>query len=644
MGNPRLVRWLCSPCTGVMLCMLCCLCTAFSQDAGDAPANSPHPLSGSSLAPARPVAAKYGAAEEAVLDGIEARAPAGGEFQVRVDWEVTSETWLDWGRDGMGLGSYKTGLDWHTPPAEGQTVRSAQLRLSGQGADVRISRLDAEGTEVEWWSKTGEYLYSSRLGELLPFLTRWHAIEFLESGALAYGEGLGLVLWAMQPGEFLRRAPHLEAAEAVRVNGKVYQPLVAPPDWVVNPPTVLGRTYYPYNHSTLIDWGGLSPQITYFVDTVTGRIDGAVLEYFKVLRSHRGIWTAVPEPSGARLESWVEQWQETPQGLAIPARIEAVYAVGDAIVRRTALSVRHETAAPPFTPYTPEPGRRPYEPWPPYQSAVYQGRIDAGRVDYASRVGLVNALAFEGDLAAALGAFKALLDDLVSDSELLPESTAGIDWHLGLALYEMLQQPASPECAALWTDFAPREPFIGILGRAVDFYARWHLAQDAARVEEYFQLYEQRFGATARLLHALERRLTEHVESETHRGMELEGIFARTVDEPIRLRAAQAAVEAYLRDGNLEAALGAIGNARAALLDPENVATFEGWAAQWEMRIAKVVEERELRERAALIRAKESMLAQLLARLQAAPAEGRVTRRLEAIVGRLEADLRDLGN
>lgn len=561
--------------------------------------DSPEPLFGSSLASERPLRREYAEEVEALLAEIEARAPSGAEVRAVVDWEVPRGFALEWARDSLGAKTYTSGLAWAPPEGSEGFWPKGTSALAVAGVDFELERLAEDGRRLEWWRKAGEHFYASRLLEALPFTTRWRAAEALESDIIAYGEGLGLFLWALRPGEFLRRAEHLEARGAVHAGGRTFLALVATPDWIARPPTLPDKPWYPYHDSTLSSWAEHTPVITYYVDPATYRIEGARMEYRGVTWSHRGRWTAGAAPPRLVLEAWVKRWAVFAEGIALPAETESACTVGDELRRRVRLVVREASVAEgvlsPLSDLLPEPGRRPYEGWPPYRSEVYRSRIEAGAGDYANRVGLVRALAFEGDLAGALAELKALLNAFESDKALLPESLGGIDWHLGIAVYEILQRPESPECAALFRDFPPTEPFSSILARAVDFYARWHRAEDEARVAERFAAYERSFGLKARLLYVLDRPLLEGLETEVERALELRAIVRGAKDRGVALAALQAAVESYLREGDTDGALEALEEAERAL-----GAEAFGELGDWEQGVLdRVAEEIEAREEAA---------------------------------------------
>ncbi len=607
--------------------------------------DSPNPLFGSSLASERPLRRDYSEEVEALLAEIESRAPSSLEVRAAIDWEVPQGFELDGTRDSLGVTNYKSALDWRRPEGSAWHERGS-LTLSQAGGDFELRRPGEDGGE--WWRKAGDYFYSSHMLQVLPFTTRYRAAEALEADMIAYGEGLGLLLWALSPGHYLRRAEHLEAGRPAEARGRTFYPLIATPDWIARPPTLPDKPWYPYQDSTLASWAEHAPRITYYVDPATYRIEGARMEYHKVSRSHPGRWTAGAAPAHIALEAWVKRWGTAGDGIALPVEIEGECYFGEELRRRVVLRVREASVASgglsELSALLPEPGRRPYEGWPPYRSEVYRERIRSGADDYANRVGLIGALAFEGDLQATLEELKRLLLAFEADSALVPESMGGIDWHLGVAVYEILQRPESPECAALWRDFPPTEPFSSILARAVDFYARWHRAEDAARAEEYFAAYERAFGAKARFLYVLDRPLAGELETEVARALELRAIARAAKDQAVALAAAQAAIESYLRVGDTDRALEALEEAERTL-GPEALAELRAWEPSLLERIAAEIERREEAARTYKLEATKDMVRALGYALEDARRRGweEEARRYEALRDKFRETVRELG-
>ena len=461
---------------------------------------------------------------------------------------------------------------------------------------------------------------------------------------IAYGEGLCLLLLRFMPGEYLRRSENLKLGELLRVNGDVYQTLVATPGWIKDPPTLPTRHYFPYNQSKLLSWAPFTPTVTYFVNPDAMRIEGAVFTFYTFDRSHRGRWTVLPRQTGERFEAWVTEWSQSALG-EVPSAIRGVYVRQGKTVREIQLEVVVESGDF-FKELSLPAGRRQYEPWPPFSSEVYRGRISSGENDYANRVRLIDALAFEGKFEEALRELKSFLSDIQADSELVGESLGGIDWHLGFALYEILQNPQAPENGALWTDFEPTEPYIGILGRALDFFARWHRAEYADLVEQYMRLYRERFGLKAEIMHAAQRRLIERVETETDRALQLEELMRRADTDQLKLQALIASVEAFLRDENYQGALGAIELAGDLISDPQIRSSYEDLKASWEERIQAGLAEREERWIQSLIRAKEDLLSQLNSRLLREKGLNRpgVVERLQVLIEQIQGELNSLKN
>ena len=155
---------------------------------------------------------------------------------------------------------------------------------------------------------------------------------------IAYGEGLCLLLLRFMPGEYLRRSENLKLGELLRVNGDVYQTLVATPGWIKDPPTLPTRHYFPYHQSKLLSWAPFTPVVTYFVNPDAMRIEGAVFTLYTFDRSHRGRWTVLPREKGERFEAWVTQWSQSALG-DVPSAIRGVYVRQGKTVREIQLEV-----------------------------------------------------------------------------------------------------------------------------------------------------------------------------------------------------------------------------------------------------------------------------------------------------------------
>jgi len=255
----------------------------------------------------------------------------------------------------------------------------------------------------------------------------------------------------------------------------------------------------------------------------------------------------------------------------------------------------------------------------------------------------VNALAFEGDLSGAFTELKALLLAFEDDPALIPESMGGIDWHLGFAVYEFLQRPFVPESQALWLDFAVKEPFTSILGRALDFYARWHQEKDEALVATYFQRYEAGFSMKARLMYVQERPLVEGNETEVGKAREFFAIAQAAQDQSVRMSAIEAAIESFIRGRDYNAALDLIEKATV-MLGPEGITRLGELETRWLERIAEGIEVRDERRRTSRIEAAKDMIGQIKTTLGDARIKGRVGEagRLEVLLVRQESKLREL--
>jgi len=573
---------------------------------------------------------------------------ASADHCLLIDWEFTVGEKRDWSRDSFGRKSYRTGLAWYPPPEGEAFWQKAKLKLYLHGKDFHLSRLDGEGKEVEWWHKEGRYLFSSRMQDFFQFNLRWPAVEAFESGFLAYGEGLGLILWAFVPEDYLKRAENLEFAEDQEIDGKTYRVLRATPSWIKDPPTLPNRRYHPNNQAKLMSWAIHWPVVTYFVDEAEGRICGATFEYFDVTRSHPGKWNVGWAPRDEVLEAWVREWGTTGDGVVFPTKIEGQYVLKGKVVRRLVLRISEVTAPGEeieFPPLEIDRNRRPYEEWPPYRSSVYRERIAEEGKDYANWVGLINALAFEGDFKEVISELKALLSAFEKDQELVPESLWGIDWHLGYALYEILQHHEEPQFEALWRDFPPEEPYKGILARAVDFFGRWHLSEDNDLAAELFQRFQNQFGQKARVMYLRDRSLIEVIETPGTKARDLEAIYPELRSDDVRLLALTGIIEFYLADGEFYEARDFLSYAASTFETDSGRAQFQELAKGWEKRISEAIKKLKLRALSGEIEATQAMIQALQNRLERLPGqggEGTEKARIQKILAREQAILAEL--
>lgn len=410
---------------------------------------------------------------EALLGAIEANSPSDGAFQAEVTWRVDPGSALDWRRNRFGPLSGKSSLNWHHPGKEG-FWKEGKIRISGREGNFRIEKEADPSSPADWWEKQGEHIYSRGFCDDWPFVWRLHH-DSLEADSLAYCEGLGLLLWAFQSGEYLRRADFLEVGQDVPVNGKTYRTLVATPEWIKKTLFLENRTNYPFNESTLISWASLRPVITYFIDPDLNIIAGASFQYYRVLRSSPKDWKAIAKPRDLRIDCFATEIQRSPRGTWYPVQIVGeVYGKEGKLLRRLTFEVRLLDPPTSWVPRSIPQNKRQADPWPRYRSEVYLRLLQAGEVNHANRFGLAQALAFEGKIAEAEQALQQAIDSLLTDRpNLKPETFGGIDWELGFALYELLWRYSDAELEAFFEWMPRNETWYDILRRACDLYSRW---------------------------------------------------------------------------------------------------------------------------------------------------------------------------
>jgi len=432
--------------------------------------------------------APFAAAVEEVLHAIEANAAHEPGVTAAVRWTVRTERALDGGRDCFNLFSLKTCPNWHHPGEEGFWPRG-EYTLHAAGGDFLIQKPKDAGSEEDWWRKAGEHLFARAFSESWHVIWRLHH-DALEAGLLGYDEGLGLVLWAFQPQEYLRRAEHLEPGPLCDVGGTACTTLIATPDWIRNPYEIRNRSHYPFNQTTLQSWAVHRPVITYYVDAERDVVVAAQFQYHKIIRSSAGDWTAGSEPSGMRVFCVAEEVGETAHGTWYPVRIVAYVYDGDTVVRTTTMTVSAGPWSGPIPPPDLDTEKRTIDWWPHYRPGVYEQLVRREGWNHANRLGLARALCYEGDPAAA-DALREAVRELERDRRLLPATFGGVDWEFGFAVYELLWQSEKTEVESFWETLPRTSTWNAILARAVDLYRQYR-----PKEVEKIHLLLVRFGDT----------------------------------------------------------------------------------------------------------------------------------------------------
>lgn len=414
--------------------------------------------------------APFAAAVEEVLQAIEANAAREPGVTAAVQWTVRATRALDAGRDGFTIFSLKTCPNWHRPGEQGFWPRG-QYVLQASGGDFLIRKPeDAHGGE-DWWRKEGEHIFARAFSESWHVTWRLHH-DALEAGILGYGEGLGLVLWAFRPQEYLRRADHLERGAPFHVGEIACTTLIATPDWIRNPYKIRNRSHYPFNHTTLQSWAVHRPVITYYVDTKRGVVVAAQFQYYDIRRSSPGDWTANAKPSSLKVFCVAEEVGRTARGAWFPARIAAYVYDGDAVVRATEMTVNAASFSGPMPALHLDAQKRTIDWWPHYRSDVYEELVCREGWNHANRLGLARALCYEGRSAAA-DVLRETVKELERDWRLLPATFGGIDWELGFAVYEFLWKAEQAEVDDFWETLPRTSTWNAILARAVDLYRQY---------------------------------------------------------------------------------------------------------------------------------------------------------------------------
>ena len=443
---------------------------------------------------------------EALLGAIEANSPSDGAFQAEVTWRVDPGSALDWRRNRFGPLSGKSSLNWHHPGKEG-FWKEGKIRISGREGNFRIEKEADPSSPADWWEKQGEHIYSRGFCDDWPFVWRLHH-DSLEADSLAYCEGLGLLLWAFQSGEYLRRADFLEVGQDVPVNGKTYRTLVATPEWIKKTLFLENRTNYPFNESTLISWASLRPVITYFIDPDLNIIAGASFQYYRVLRSSPKDWKAIAKPRDLRIDCFATEIQRSPRGTWYPVQIVGeVYGKEGKLLRRLTFEVRLLDPPTSWVPRSIPQNKRQADPWPPYRIEVFKQFLQKGDQSHAVRFGLARSLAYEGFLPEAFAAIDEAPRALEADSKLLAQTWGGVDWELGFALYELLWRYDLKEVQSFFDAIPRTQSWFIVVRKALDLYSRYRPkeVEKLAQLWENYNLYFEQVKAPASRLRNLLR-------------------------------------------------------------------------------------------------------------------------------------------
>jgi len=413
----------------------------------------------------------YPGEAETLLGELQANAPGDGAFSAVVEFSFSTASKLDLDRNHWGPLSFKSSLAWKSRGAKDSWSGGAAY-LSGRGADFVLESLSG-GNPVEWWQKTGGTIYAEAFCDSWPVVWRFHH-DALEADMLAYAEGLGLILWAFNPGEYLRRADHLEKGEEVQIGGKTYSTLIATPSWIAAPLHLQNRTHYPFNESTLRSWAEFRPRIIYYVDRERRVVAGADFIYFAVQRSGPKDWYAKAAESGLLVRCFADRLAQDPRGTWYPAEGWCRVLQGEKVLREGTFSFKLKDPPAELLFHTLPSDKRRCDPWPPYRSEVYLSWLQAGEVNHANRFGLAIALAYEGRVPEAEKALYDAIEALLADKEnLLPETFGGLDWELGLALYELFWRYNDAQLDSFFEWMPKNDAWYDVLRRACYYYERW---------------------------------------------------------------------------------------------------------------------------------------------------------------------------
>lgn len=432
----------------------------------------------------------FGAGVAEVLAALEENAAASPGFSARVAWTASSERKLDPARDRYGPLSLKSCPNWRSPKEAGFWP-GGTYEIQAIGPDFRIDKPADAASAEDWWQKRGEHIYSRAFSQDWVTCWRFHH-DALEADMIGYAEGLGLLLWAFAPGEYIRRADYLDVE--LRDSGRQAL-LVATPAWIRTPPYLQNRKYYPFESTTFESWATLRPVVRYRIDLTRNMVFAAEFVYYKVTRDNPKDWRPGAQPSGLVVSCRALTVARNSSGTWYPRRIVAQVREGETLVREVSLEVSlgDPPAALPPPPLPPD--KRHLYPWPPYRPEVFREFARLEGPDHANRLGLARALAYEGDMESAVPALFEVVSKLEEDSTLSRETFGGIDWELGFAVYECLGRFDEDRVAAFWNEVPRTSTWSAILARAVDLYRQYRPKQVekiATLMDVYGETFEKR--------------------------------------------------------------------------------------------------------------------------------------------------------
>ncbi len=424
---------------------------------------------------------------EALLAKVQANAPKDGVFAATVAWSADPAMKLDTEVDRYGPFSSKSCANWY-PAAKSGYWASGEYSLYTQGANFRMEKATDKLSPPDWWQKDGEHIYSRAFFVDWPTVWRFHQ-DALAADMLGYCEGLGLLLWACNPAEYLRRADNLALGAERVVGGKTCVMLIATPK-CVDTPRLVGTSE---SVKQLSRWMSQQSIVTYYIDASMGAIIGADFAFLAVEERVTADGCVAAAQQSGLIVSCVADTVVTNNGSVIPSAITGRVLYGGKLLRQLVMTVSPGQAGGiPASLELPS-GKLLVDPWPQYQPEVYAQAVAEGRGTSAEVIGLARALCGEADIGLGETALLEAVELLAAGPAYPAASPGAPDWELGTALAALFERYTVAQIEAFWDRVPRNAAWFDVTARAVRTYQLRH-SGDAQKIDLLLAKFQTQFG------------------------------------------------------------------------------------------------------------------------------------------------------